>query len=106
MKRKSIYKPELLLISVGIVVISQLVGYLVPDSTNAAPIVVYQWGMLQIFSGIMGLIGSGLFIIWFIMYIKHSRQKRTDRKNCSTCGAIVPSIDDKFCRKCGAELKN
>jgi hypothetical protein len=81
------------------VFIGILIGALTPSGYDASPSVMYQQGMLHIFSGVLTLIGGVLLILTSVL----SLQKK--KTHCSRCGAKVLAQQDKFCRICGALLE-
>jgi hypothetical protein len=104
MNNKPIYKPVLLITGGGLVIISVIIGFLVPDSQNYSPAVLFQLGLLEFTSGIMGLLGWVLLLVWLILFIRKQRRKVSEQSHCSACGAIIPSKEDVYCRACGARI--
>lgn len=98
------YRLKLLIIGSTVVVVSWVM-LLYP--LNLAPeypaLNKYYEGMWEMCTGFVSLLGWILLLVWYILYRRHRRQSVV-LEHCTICGYTPESPDDRFCRKCGAEL--
>ncbi len=101
-------KPELskipVIIGGALIALNYLVMVFVPkiDLNSASPLEIYQQGMVEIFWGVIGLIGWAICTIWVIVY---AVRKQRLKNECNECGTQINSTTDIFCRSCGAKLQ-
>ena len=77
-----------------------IIVFLTPDSfsTNDSPSVVMQWGLLNLVSGVMGLLGSAIILVTLFAPL-------ITPNKCPSCGTKILGTTDLFCRTCGSSLK-
>ena len=87
------------IVSMSLVAIGILIGFVTPDGYNASPSVMYQQGMAHICSGVFMLLGGIGLLMSSVLSIRRAKL------NCKQCGVKITSAKDKFCRTCGSVLK-
>ncbi len=70
-------------------------------SSSASLVELYQFGMLGIISGVIGMIGWAIILFYAAAFFA---RKPSPKLKCSKCGAIALSRNDKYCRACGEPL--
>ena len=77
-----------------------IIGFLTPNSfsTNDSPSVVRQRGLLNMVSGVMGLLGSAIIFVTLF-------GSRITLNECPSCGTNILGTTDLLCRTCGSSLK-
>lgn len=97
-KKPNKAKP-VLVIGFIVVVIILSIGIFTPQATpEMSSMEVYELGMVRMMSGILGVIGMIVIMIFTFGNIKR-------RSACTACGTIALSVNDKFCRTCGLSLE-
>lgn len=102
MNKQPRLRKELLIIGITLIVVGYLIRVATPNSVSASPWVVYQWGMLEIISGAMGLLGWVIVLITVILALV---RKPARAGECPNCGATIAESTDLFCRTCGSKLR-
>ena len=98
MKNQMRFKREPLIVGGVLVFISFVVGRLIPSTANMSPMALFEQGMVEVISGIVGLLGWTILLVTFLAsYIR----KPSPEIKCSKCGAIASLKTDRFCRTCG-----
>lgn len=92
-------KTALLILSV-IIVLTYLIR--VPAVDPAAdPQLAYLYGLLEMLTGIVGLL-AWIGLLWLLIPFLYRKSNKFSY--CSACGTKAESSDDHFCRQCGAAL--
>jgi len=102
MNKQPRIRKELLIIGITLIIVGWLIGIATPDSLPVSPSVAYQWGLLNIISGVMGLVGWVVVLITGILALV---RKPVRTSKCPNCGVIVAESTDSFCRNCGSQLR-
>ena len=80
--------------------IGLFIGFVTPDSVKTSPSAAIQWGLLNILSGVVSLVGILIILITAGVSVRKSRKL----SKCPNCGCLVPKETDLFCRSCGCAL--
>lgn len=101
-KPKPAYPKNLLIIGAGAVIVGRLLGFGADGLYQGSLLSQYWGGMLGIVSGLVGLAGWIIIIVWITLYFRHRRNPAP--APCPNCGFEPTLSGDIFCRQCGTEL--
>lgn len=103
MKRKTELSKIPLLIGGVLIVLYYLAVAFAPkiDLNSASSLEIYQQGIVEIYWGVVGLIGWTICLVWGIAYLVRKQRLKNE---CNVCGAKIHSATDIFCRICGEKL--
>lgn len=101
MNRRLRFHKELLVIGGALILVSLFIEVINRQPVNPDPMELYQFGMVQIITGLTGLLGCFVLLAAVIVALV---RKQSRPGKCASCGAIIARPSDAFCRSCGAPL--